>query len=173
MREVGITLRTTVGALAYAVISLPPGHAVGQQKALAEQLVGTWVVVSNDTVSSDGSRVPTFGLHPKGIAIFDASGRCVVQFVNTDIPNFASNNRLQGTPEENKAAVGGSISVFGTYAVNEINRTVVIHVDAGSYPNWNGTDQKRIVAINGDEVTLTNTVASGGGTAVATFRRAK
>jgi hypothetical protein len=97
----------------------------------------------------------------------------VVQFVNSDIPKFASNNRLQGTPEENKAAVAGSIYVFGTYAVNEIDRTAVIHIDAGSYPNWNGYDQKRIVAINGDEVMLTNAVASGGGTAVATFRRAK
>jgi hypothetical protein len=32
---------------------------------------------------------------------------------------FASNNRNEGTPEENKAIVQGSIAHFGTYTVNE------------------------------------------------------
>jgi hypothetical protein len=41
--------------------------------------------------------------------------------VNTraDLPKFASNRRDQGTPEENKAVVQGSIAYFGTYSVNE------------------------------------------------------
>jgi Lipocalin-like domain len=111
MNRFSVSRMTTVAYLC-AAIALLPGYAVGQQKTLAEQLVGTWTVASNDTVRSDGSSVPTFGLHPKGVAIFDATGRCVVQFVNSDIPKFALNNRLQGTPEENQAAVGGGRYLF-------------------------------------------------------------
>jgi hypothetical protein len=30
-----------------------------------------------------------------------------------------------------------------------------IHVEGSSFPNWNGTDQKRFVAIAGEQLTLT------------------
>jgi hypothetical protein len=32
---------------------------------------------------------------------------------------------------------------------------MAIHVDGSSYPNWNGSDLKRIVTITGDQLTLT------------------
>src|SRR5207244_7465696 len=32
-----------------------------------------------------------------------------------DVPKFASNSRIAGTPEENKAAVHGGIATFGKY----------------------------------------------------------
>lgn len=34
--------------------------------------------------------------------------------INPDTPKFASNNRANGTAEENKAAVAGGIGFFGT-----------------------------------------------------------
>jgi hypothetical protein len=44
-------------------------------------------------------------------------------------PKFASNNRATGTPEENKAVVQGLIAFFGTYSVNEADRTFTMHVE--------------------------------------------
>jgi len=37
----------------------------------------------------------------------------------SDLPKFASNNRNDGTSDEYKAIVQGSIAHFGTYTVNE------------------------------------------------------
>jgi hypothetical protein len=61
----------------------------------------------------------------------------------------------QGTPEENKETAGGTITYFGTYSINEADSSIAIHVDGSSFPNWNGTDQKRFVVIAGDQPTLT------------------
>jgi hypothetical protein len=45
-----------------------------------------------------------------------------------DAAKFASNNRMQGTPEENKAIVQASISHFGKYTVNEADKTITFQV---------------------------------------------
>ena len=84
--------------------------AIAQQKSLKEQIVGTWMLVSSDTVQPNGTRTPTFGPNPKGIAIFDAGGRYAFAFTNSSLPKFAGNNRLNATAEENKAVVQGSLA---------------------------------------------------------------
>ena len=88
-----------------------------------------------------------------------------------DTPKFASNNRVTGTAEENKAVVQGSINYFGTYAINP-DGSVTFHIIASSFPNWTGTDQKRRVEISGTQMKYTNPEASIGGTAVLTLTRA-
>jgi hypothetical protein len=49
----------------------------------------------------------------------------------------------------------GTITYFGTYTVTEPDSSIAIHIEGSSFPNWNGVDQKRIVAIAGDRLTLT------------------
>ena len=52
------------------------GDAVAQQKALKEQLVGAWVLVSNTTTLPYGNKADTWGPNPKGQAIFfESKGR--------------------------------------------------------------------------------------------------
>ena len=97
-------------------VALLPSNVVGQQKSIKEQLVGTWTFVSSTTKLSDGS--PAWATNPKGLLIFTENGYFSSQIVRSDLPKFASNNRAQGTPEENKAVVQGSIATFGTYTVD-------------------------------------------------------
>jgi hypothetical protein len=60
-----------------------------------------------------------------------------------------------------------------TYAVSEPDRTLNIHVVGSSFPNWNGTDQKRSFVVSADELKLTNPVASTGGITEVVWKRAK
>jgi Lipocalin-like domain len=60
---------------------------------------------------------------------------------------------------------------FGTYSVSEADRTIAIHIEASSFPNWNGADQNRIFAITGDQFTLT--ARALGGSADVVWKRAK
>ena len=62
---------------------------------------------------------------------------------------------MAGTADENKETADGTITYFGTYSVSEADSSIVIHVEGSSFPNWNGTDQKRFVAIAGEQPTLT------------------
>jgi Lipocalin-like domain len=144
-----------------------PGAAVAQT---AKDLVGTWTLVSSDTVRTDGSRAPTFGANPKGILIFTSDGRFIYLFASADLPKFASNNRATGTPEENKAVVQGSIATFGTYSAAD--KDLMIKVEHSTFPNWIGTDQKRTIAITGDELKWANAAGSGGGAVELVFKRA-
>jgi Lipocalin-like domain len=63
------------------------------------------------------------------------------------------------------------MTYFGTYSVSEADRSIAIHIDASSFPNWNGADQKRIVAIAEDELKLIAPVAFG--TAEVVWKRAQ
>ena len=153
-------------------VALPAGDALGQQKTLKEQLVGTWTLVSSTTKRPDGS--PQWGANPKGLVIFTDNGRYSSQLVRSDRPKFASKNRIQGTPDENKAAVQGAIASFGTYSVNEANKTFTIRFEGSSYPNLEGTESTRPFTITGDELRVTNPAPTAGGPpSQAVYKRAK
>ena len=93
--------------------------------------------------------------------------------MRSDRPKYAINNFAEGTAEENKATAQGTITYFGTYSINEADRTIVIHIEGSSFPNWNDADQKRTFVIAGDELKLISPAASGAGTAEVAWKRAK
>jgi Lipocalin-like domain len=137
--------------------------AFAQQSPLKDQLVGTWTLFTADA----------FGPNPKGQIIFDANGHFSAALLRDTLPKIASNNRLQGTPEENKAIVGGSLVFFGTYSVNGTDLNV--RVENSSFPNWEGANQKRTnMSVSSDELKYTQPSPSGGGPAtVVIWKRAK
>lgn len=148
------TLTLTALACLWLGVILPTGNAVGQQagSTLKDQLVGTWMLVSASFERQDGSQADTFGPNPKGILMFDGNGRMSLQEMRSDLPKFASNNRQEGTPEENKAIVQGSICYFGTYTLDEATKALTMHLEGSSFPNWTETDQKRSITLTGDEL---------------------
>jgi hypothetical protein len=147
-------------------------HVAVQTGTLKEQVVGTWAYVSVDTVRADGTRQPMYGTNPQGLAVFDEGGHYILLTSRADIAKFASANRMEGTAEENKAVVQGMIAHFGTYTVNEVDKTITFHVIASSFPNWNGVEQKRPFAVSAEQLQWT-TPASSGGTAEVILRRLK
>ena len=155
-----------------STIALYSTNASSQPKTLKEQIAGTWKYVSVDTIRPDGSRVPLFGPNPQGQAIFDSNGRYILMTARSSQPKFASNNRMEGTPEEYKGVVQGSIAHFGRYSVNEAENTITFHIETSTFPNWNGVDQKRPITLMGDQLKW-RTAASNGGTAEVVLKRAK
>ena len=162
-----------LSAMTALLLALPPGGAVGQQKTLKEQLVGTWIFVGSTGKRPDGS--PSWGQNPKGLLVFGADGRYSSTIVRSDIPKYASNSRLTTTPAEDKATVQGSIATVGTYTVNESDRSYTIQVEGSTFPNWNGTDQKRkVTSVGADELRVENPAPSVGGVPTnLVYRRAR
>jgi lipocalin-like protein len=163
--------KRTLGMLGllFLGVVLTAGDAFAQT---AKDLVGTWALVSVVT-EQGGTKTDTYGPNPKGILMVDANGRYVITFARADLPKVASNNRTTATPEENKAIVGGSLTHFGTVSVNEADKTFTFKIETATFPNWNGTEQKRPFTITGDELTYTVAAASGGGTGTVVWKRAK
>jgi hypothetical protein len=159
----------TLGLLVLGVV-LSAGEVCAQT---TKDLVGTWTLVSNVT-EQGGNKTDTYGPNPKGILIVDANGRYVLAIARADLPKIASNNRTTATPEENKAIVQGSITHFGTLSVNAADKTITFKIETyTTFPNADGTEQKRPFTVTGDELKLTVPAASGGGTATAVWKRAK
>jgi hypothetical protein len=129
--------------------------------SLKAQLIGTWMLASWEQKKSDGTKNRRYGDNPVGIAFFDAGGRYIITVMRSDRANYASGVLWQGTEEENKATADGTITYFGTYSVDEADSSIAIHIDGSSFPNWNDADQRRIVAIAGDQLTLTVRPPSG------------
>ena len=106
-------------------------------------------------------------------AHFLETGHYIITVMRSDRAKYAANDRTQGTADEYKATAQGTFTYFGTYTVSEPDRTLDIHVVGSSFPNWNGTDQKRRFAVSADELKLTNPVASTGGTTEVVWKRAR
>lgn len=159
-----------VTALGLAVL---PGIAVGQQKSLKEQLAGTWRIVSNDNVAPNGTKRQLFGPNPEGVLVLAANGQYAQIIVRPDKPKFKVNNRLEGTPEENTAAVHGTTATFGTWSVDEANKMLIVRNEGGMFPNQAGTESKRSVTLAGDELKVSNPTPASGGKSDSVWKRVK
>ena len=167
--------RTALPALAAVALVAFASHGGSNPKtgSLDKQLLGTWTMVSN-VLDQEGKKTEPYGPDAKGSLMFASNGRVMLIITRTDIPKFASNNRTTGTPEENQAAVAGSIAYFGTYRANDADKGLSMHVEGSTYPNWVGTDQKRTLELSGDELKFINKAPSmGAGTVVVTWKRVK
>jgi hypothetical protein len=159
----------TAASMLFGAAAVAPG-ASAQNRPIGKQLAGTWTLVS---VSVDGlSKQEPYGPKPAGIMMFDGAGNFSVTIVRNGVPKFASDNRMQGTESENKAAVQGSLAYFGTYEVDEATHALTVHIADSTYPNFRGQTQKRVVTLSGNELTVTNpTPSGGGGMATQVWRR--
>lgn len=153
-------------------LALLPGSALSQGKSLKEQLVGAWTLVSAVDTLPDGSKSEPWGPNPKGVYMFDANGRFTQMLMRSDLPKLT--NRMQGTPEQNKALAQGAIAMYGTYSVNEADKVITVHFEGSTFASFVGTDGKRIVtSITSDELRTTNPATSTGTKAELVWKRMK
>ena len=82
---------------------------------------------------------------------------------------------MTGTPEEYAAIMRRSLSVFGTWTVDEAKKTVTYNIVSSTFPNWEGEAQTRnIDKLTDDEFVNTNpNVAGGRGSASNLYKRVK
>ena len=159
-----------VAAFALGLIG---GEASAQ--SLKQQIVGTWDFVVAEITGADGKKSFPFGETPKGVLIFTPEGRFSQIHIASDVPKIASGNRLTGTAEEYAAINRRSLSVFGSYTVDEEKKTVTFRITSSTFPNWEGEAQTRTIdKLTADEFVNTNpNVAGGRGSASNYYRRVK
>jgi Lipocalin-like domain len=91
-------------------------------------LVGTWMLVSCDGPASGNS--PLFCDNPSGSFNLDANGRYTLLITPRGRPKSAASAGISGTaranvpPEDYKAAAQGIVAQFGTWLVNESDKTL-------------------------------------------------
>jgi len=167
-----LSVATMLGGL----VLFPVTKGWAQQKAAdaRQQIVGIWKLVSSVNTAKDGTITKgiSFGPNPAGRVVFTGSGHYVSVNTNPNLPKFASGNRAQGTAEENKAVVKGSIASFGTYSVSADGKILAMKQEGGTWALRNGMEEKRSLTLSGDDLKYT-TAATVGGTSELVYKRVK
>lgn len=146
---------------------------VTSRPAASQSIVGTWTLIS-ETVERGGQTIEPLGPNPLGTMMLDASDHFMLMISRPGLPKIAANRRDGGTPEENREVLAGILAFFGTYMVSQSDGLLTVHVEASTFPNWIGSDQKRYFTLAGDEMTWTNRApAVSGETAKLVWRRQK
>lgn len=146
------------------------GNAPASSHELAS-LAGTWTLQAADVIHADGRKESDYGAAPKGLLMIDAKGRYSLQIFRTDRKRFASSDRAKGTPEEYAAAVLGTSTHIGTVSIDPADHTLTFRIDAASFPNQDGTVQKRAYELTGDVLSYKVAPRPNGDVPVSVWRR--
>lgn len=131
-------------------------------------LVGTWRLISFEVQDQQGSVTQPFGQNPVGFITYTVEGHMSVQFGRADRPNLNVSDWWGATPTELAAAARDYFAYCGTYEYRD--GEVMHRVELSLIPNWIGGTQVRLVALDGDTVTLsTPSLTVGGQQQVATL----
>jgi len=156
-----------------ALLPAAPRFALAQatgQSSLKEQLVGTWSFISSNARRPDGT--PFWGENPRGMFIITESGHFSWQVFRSDRPRLASNNRLSATADELKAINQGTLAYFGTYSLDEAEKTITFRTLASTYPNSEGEIIKRVITkLSPDELIYSNPANTLGNQVEARWKR--
>ena len=111
---------------------------------------GTWTLAFADVLHPDGTRESDYGEHPKGMMHVDSAGRYAIFIFNGSRPFFSSGEKKTGTDAEIKAAFFGTSSHYGTVTVDATAHTLDFRIEGSTYPNWEGTTQRRRFEVDGN-----------------------
>jgi Lipocalin-like domain len=133
-------------------------------EAPSKRLIGAWRLISAEGKS------PVFHFvfdHPRGLIIYDASGRMSVQIANIGDRKPFVNGPAAGTTGEKAAAFDGYNAYYGTYTIDTKNGTITHHIEDGTNPALRGGDNVRWFEFQDDDHLVLIAVEDGKGGVLA------
>jgi hypothetical protein len=154
MSKIGIVTSSAIVAL-----TLLPSSVLSQEKTLKQQIQGPWSLASCNSTNAKGEKTAYCANNPRGILILAGNG------------NYAATIIAGGRKDANDPAIAAN---FGTWSVNEADKTLIRHFVGGRDPSIEGKDSKLNISLNGEEMRVTgDLIPSGSGHTDVTFRRFK
>jgi hypothetical protein len=134
-------------------------------------LHGTWTLVAADKILPDGTPARDYGEQPKGRLIVDTHGRYSLQIFRFERLRFATDSKADGSADEFKSAVMGSSTHYGTVTIDEKAGQLVFSIEGSSFPNWEGTVQRRQYKLEGKELSYQVPPRADGSIPISVWRR--
>lgn len=129
------------------------------------ELVGTWALVATEWRRADGRHGNPFGAGAVGILTYDAAGNMSAQVMRADRIAMPP-DRASGLESAIAEAFAGYIAYFGTYEIDPAAAVVRHQVIGSTFPAWVGGALNRRFSIDGDRLTLSDSVTAADGTPV-------
>ncbi len=106
-------------------------------------LVGTWKLISSESIIENEAPQHLFGLQPKGYLIITKEGRLMIM-ITADNRKPGMGDAERAALHKTMAAASGKVRVEGT--------DFIISVDVSWNESWNGTEQRRHFKIEGEKL---------------------
>lgn len=145
---------TTMRKMICALVAILAGLAARDVPAAMHvfPLQGVWTLVAADKVLQNGETVHDYGESPKGRLIVDATGRYSLQIFKSERVRFASDSKSDGSADEFRSAIVGSSTHYGMVTIDDQAGMLVFSIEGSSFPNWEGTIQRRQYTLSGMEL---------------------
>lgn len=134
-------------------------------------LMGSWSLVAADKILPGGERARDYGDAPRGRLIVDAQGRYSLQIFKSERLRFAAGSKADGSIDEFKSAVMGSSTHYGTVRIDDEEGVLVFSIESSSFPNWEGSVQKRAYTLDHDRLSYRVPPRADGSVPVSVWRR--
>jgi Lipocalin-like domain len=119
-------------------------------------------------------QVETVWHQSEGYQRFGANGRFFLMVASADNSRIAARDPNETNQEDVGGLIAESIAYYGTYTVNEEVNVISLHLDASTFPNQIGTDQKRaITSLTADELKYSSPAATSGFQVHQVWKRAE
>ncbi|HJY14150.1 MAG TPA: lipocalin-like domain-containing protein [Flavobacterium sp.] len=150
-------------SILFLLLALNAAIAQKTKQEMNTEILGSWALVSVENINSDGTKNLPYDVNPKGILFFDEKGNYAIEIYKNDRPKIISGDKNKCTPQENASIVQGSNAHFGEYEIDETNKIITFKIKTASFPNWEGTIQKRSYTFLNNELkyVVTNTTQGG------------
>jgi Lipocalin-like domain len=131
-------------------------HEQDRTLSIGEQIVGTWWLDSIYEENSRGEDIDQFGVAPTGLFMADRNGNFSFQIMSIDGRRYAA----KGLSPAGMGAAGiaEAMTYFGTYAVNERNHKLTLHLEYCLFRSRDNTDLTAEIKITGDTMEFISTV---------------
>jgi hypothetical protein len=131
-------------------------HEQDHPLSIGEQIVGTWWLDSIYEEDSRGEDIDQFGVAPTGLFMADRNGNFSIQIMSIDGRRYAA----KGLSPAGMGAVGiaEAMTYFGTYAVNERNHKLTLHLEYCLFRSCDNSDRTAELKILGDTMEFISTV---------------
>jgi hypothetical protein len=123
---------------------------------VARQFIGTWRLISRVRIH-DGKPIKDaeWDRPSIGYIMYDDSGHMAVQIMATDRTGNMDCSKAPDAGPNNPSSCDGYVAYFGTYTIDETNRTVTHHVEGTVFARDVGKHQIRHYEFSGNDLQLT------------------
>jgi hypothetical protein len=125
--------------------------------AMAEQIVGTWRLVSIYEENAGGYDIDQFGLAPRGLFMVDRQGNYSFQIMSNDGRRLSAATPPAVVPVRGDGLLE-AMTYFGAYSIDEAKRRLTLHVTHCLFRSCDRTDRTAELKIRGDMLELTSAV---------------
>jgi hypothetical protein len=126
--------------------------AASASAAQPANVAGWWKLVSVTSTAPDGTRTNPFGAKPTGTLHYSADGRMMLMISYDGRAKLSGADRVAAPAAERAEAFATFISYAGRYTITD--GQIRHHIEVSSYQNWVGTEQVRILRVEGRRLSL-------------------